>query len=92
MMTPCSMRSSPLWSRVDEERKGVDKAKFLETFNSFGIQTRVKRAPELFDISGVNAVPGFLVNGQFATSPQEARGTDQLFTVLNKYLSMLPYF
>jgi thiol:disulfide interchange protein DsbA len=49
--------------------QGVDRAKFLSAFNSFGVQAKVQRAAQLAAIYQVDGVPLVAVDGRFETSP-----------------------
>lgn len=63
--------------RVDSEaeiidfvtKNGVDKQKFLDVYNSFGIQSKAKRATQLMQGYQVDGVPLLAVDGRFLTSP-----------------------
>lgn len=52
--------------------QGVDRAKFLNAFNSFGVQAKVRRAAQLADIYKVDGVPLVAIGGHFETSPSIA--------------------
>lgn len=49
--------------------QNVDKQKFADAFNSFGVNTKVSRAKQLQDSYGINGVPTFIVDGRYMTSP-----------------------
>jgi protein dithiol oxidoreductase (disulfide-forming) len=49
--------------------QGVDKAKFLEVYNSFGIQTKTKRAAQLQEAYKIDGVPTLAIDGRYITSP-----------------------
>jgi len=49
--------------------QGVDKAKFLEVYNSFGIQTKAKRAAQLQEAYKIDGVPTLAIDGRYLTSP-----------------------
>jgi thiol:disulfide interchange protein DsbA len=49
--------------------QGVDKQKFVELFNSFGVQTKARRAAQLQTAYNVDGVPLLAVDGRFLTSP-----------------------
>lgn len=51
------------------EKQGVDKQKFLDTYNSFGVQTKARRATQLQDLYGVDSVPMVAIGGKYITSP-----------------------
>lgn len=47
---------------------GVDPAKFLETFKSFGVQTKVQQSKQAMSAYQINAVPAIAVHGRFLAS------------------------
>jgi protein dithiol oxidoreductase (disulfide-forming) len=49
------------------EKNGVDKAKFQETYNSFAIQTKARRATQLQDAFKVEGVPALGIAGRWYT-------------------------
>lgn len=50
-------------------KQGVDKQKFLDVYNSFGVQSKAKRASQLQQAYQVDGVPLLAVDGRFLTSP-----------------------
>lgn len=50
-------------------RNGVDKAKFLEYWNSFGVLTKLKRQAQLTSTYKVDSAPTLIVDGRYMTSP-----------------------
>ncbi|MES2316131.1 MAG: thiol:disulfide interchange protein DsbA/DsbL [Pseudomonadota bacterium] len=52
-------------------KSGMDKAKFMEYWNSFGVLTKLKRLPQLANGYGVNGTPFFVVDGRYSTSPSQ---------------------
>ena len=53
-------------------KNGIDKAKYLEYFNSFAVQTKMKRAPQLALAYKVDSAPSIVVDGRYVTSPSQA--------------------
>ncbi|HAT31612.1 MAG TPA: disulfide bond formation protein DsbA [Janthinobacterium sp.] len=53
-------------------KNGVDKAKYEEYFNSFAVQTKMKRGAQLITQYKLDSVPSIVVNGHYATSPAQA--------------------
>lgn len=51
---------------------GVDSAKFLETYNSFTVQTKCQHATKLQDQYNIDGVPTVAIGGRFLTSPAMA--------------------
>jgi thiol:disulfide interchange protein DsbA len=54
---------------------GVDRAKFVNAFDSFGVQAKVRRAMQLAEIYKVDGVPLLAVDGRFETSPSVVQGS-----------------
>lgn len=50
-------------------QNGIDRAKFIDTYRSFGIQARLRRAGALMDAYGVDRWPLVVIDGRFVTSP-----------------------
>lgn len=48
---------------------GLDKAKFLETWNSFGVLTKLKQLPKIVSNYKIDGTPTFVVDGKYVTSP-----------------------
>ena len=63
------------------EKNGVDKAKFLEVFNSFAVQTKAKQATRLADAYKIDGVPALGINGRFFTSGTLAGSMDKALQV-----------
>jgi thiol:disulfide interchange protein DsbA len=51
---------------------GIDRAKFVDTYRSFGIQAKLRRAAAMMDSYGVDRWPLVVVDGRFVTSPSHA--------------------
>ena len=50
-------------------KNGLDKQKFLDAYNSFGVQSKVKRATQMMQPYQVDGVPLLAVDGKYLTSP-----------------------
>ncbi|MGZ3157627.1 MAG: thiol:disulfide interchange protein DsbA/DsbL [Burkholderiaceae bacterium] len=50
-------------------KQGVDKQKFVSLYNSFGVETKVKRAAQLQEAYKIDGVPTIAIDGRFLTSP-----------------------
>jgi thiol:disulfide interchange protein DsbA len=53
-------------------KNGVDKAKYVEAFNSFGVQTKLKRAQQVATQYKLDSVPALVIDGRYTTSPAVA--------------------
>ena len=54
-------------------QNGIDRAKFADTYRSFGIQARVRRAGAMMDAYGVDRWPLVVVDGRYVTSPSHVK-------------------
>jgi len=53
-------------------KTGIDRAKFVDTYRSFGIQQRLRRADAMMDAYRVDRWPVVAIGGRFLTSPSHA--------------------
>jgi protein dithiol oxidoreductase (disulfide-forming) len=67
---------------------GVDKAKFAETYKSFGVNTKAAKARQLSDAYKVDSVPMLGIHGRYFTSAALAGGHDRSLMVAD-YLIQL---
>jgi thiol:disulfide interchange protein DsbA len=75
---------------------GMDKAKFMETWNSFGVKTMLGRLPNVVGNGyKVNSTPTIIVDGKYMTSPGQVNGAtrtrdqQQLFNETTQVLDAL---
>jgi protein dithiol oxidoreductase (disulfide-forming) len=54
------------------EKAGIDRAKFIDTYRSFGVQARMRRADSMMEPYKINSWPMIIVDGRFQTSPSQA--------------------
>jgi thiol:disulfide interchange protein DsbA len=53
-------------------KSGLDRAKFLDTWNSFGVMTKLRRLPAIVGSNyKVDSVPTIIVDGKYVTSPAQ---------------------
>lgn len=50
-------------------KNGIDRKKFLDTWNSFGVTTKLRRLPQITSDYKVDGVPTMIVDGKYQTSP-----------------------
>lgn len=62
---------------------GLDRKKVESTFNSFTVNTDLKRAAQIFRASGATGVPSLVVDGKYITSGTMAGGNAQALQVVN---------
>jgi thiol:disulfide interchange protein DsbA len=63
-------------------KQGVDKAKFLEQFNSFSVATKATRSTQLQNAYNVEGVPSLGVAGRFYTDGTLAKTLDRALVVV----------
>jgi len=61
---------------------GVSEQEFLEAFNSFAVQTKLRRADSLVRRYRITGVPATVVNGKYVTGADMSGGIPQLFEVV----------
>jgi thiol:disulfide interchange protein DsbA len=58
------------------KQPGIDKAKFLDTWNSFGVMTKLRRLPAIVAQNyKVDSVPTIVVDGKYVTSPAQVEAS-----------------
>ena len=69
---------------IDFLRKhGIDTKKFIEKYNSFGTEARIKKASNLAKKYQIDSVPTIIINGRFLTSGSYVSSYDELYSVVN---------
>jgi thiol:disulfide interchange protein DsbA len=56
--------------------KGVDKQKFVDAYNSFAVNTRVKRSEDMTRSYDVPGTPALVIDGKYMTGPSTTVNTD----------------
>jgi thiol:disulfide interchange protein DsbA len=64
-------------------RYGISEEQFMETFNSFAVQTRLRQSDSLVRRYRITGVPAVVVNGKYVTGADMAGGETRLFEVVN---------
>lgn len=67
-------------------KQGIDQAKFVETYNSFGVSTKVRKATQLQDAYKLAGVPAMGINGRFYTDGTLAQTMDRALQVTDQLL------
>ena len=71
------------------EKNGIDRAKFLEVFNSFSVQTKAKQATRLAEAYKIDGVPAMGVHGRFFTSGTLAGSPERALQVTEYLIKTL---
>ena len=64
-------------------KHGIDTDKFMEKYNSFGTEARIKKASNLAKKYQIDSVPTIIINGKFLTSGSYVSSYDELYSVVN---------
>lgn len=62
---------------------GLDRARMVATMNSFGVTSRVNRAKQFAQRTGVNATPMIVVNGRYRVSATPDRGFEGMLQTVD---------
>jgi thiol:disulfide interchange protein DsbA len=68
-------------------KQGVDKTKFLETYKSFGVASKLKRAVQLQNDYKVEGVPSFGIAGRFYTDGSIAGSMERAVKVAESLIA-----
>lgn len=62
---------------------GIDEKAFREAYNSFTVETKVRKAQDLNARYGITGVPAVIIDGKYRTGPSMTGGLDRFVLVLN---------
>lgn len=69
------------------EKAGIDKKAFTEAWESFSVQTRMRKANSLAAAYKIESVPNLIVNGKYLTSPSMAGGNQGVLQVVEHLIA-----
>ena len=64
-------------------RHGVDRKQFTDTFESFAVRTKMRRATQTAEAYRVDGVPAMAVNGKYYTAPSMAGSNQAALRVMD---------
>lgn len=70
-------------------KKGVDRKKFVDAYNSFSVQSKVNRAQQIAQGYKVSGVPAIAVAGRFMTSQSMAGGSEGTLRVVEELVEQV---
>lgn len=70
-------------------KKGVDRKKFVDAYNSFSVQSKVNRAQQIAQAYKVNGVPAIAVAGRFMTSQSMAGSSEGTLRVVDELVGQV---
>jgi thiol:disulfide interchange protein DsbA len=69
-------------------KKGVDARKFADIYNSFAIQSKVRRSIQLTDAHGLDGVPALIVDGRYKPATGAGGSYDDALVVVDQLIDM----
>lgn len=75
-------------------KRGVDRQKFKDTYNSFGVRSRVQRAIDMSRSYNIPGTPALVVDGRYMTAPHlglrkgEALSYERYFKILDYVIAL----
>lgn len=70
-------------------RNGLDRAKFTEVYNSFGVQTKVQQGTRLAEAYKIDGVPALGIGGQYFTSVSLAGSHEKALSTTNALVAQV---
>ena len=77
------MNREQLLARLFEREADVEQEEFLRVFNSFGVQSRVRKADASTRMYRATGVPTMIVNGTYRIETDMAGGQEQMLDVVD---------
>jgi protein dithiol oxidoreductase (disulfide-forming) len=68
-------------------KSGLDKKAFTEAWESFSVQTRMRKATSMAASYKIESVPSLIVNGKFLTMPSMAGGNQGVLQVVDHLIA-----
>lgn len=59
-------------------KNGLDKAKFMETWNSFGVTTKLRRLQQVSGAYKVSSTPTIVIDGKYVVSPGQVADSNKI--------------
>ena len=69
-------------------KQGVDRKKFMDVYNSFGVRSRANRSVELTRNYHLEATPSLVVDGRYLTGPGMVGSYERYFQVLDEVVAL----
>jgi len=69
-------------------KHGIDGNQFRDTYKSFSVRTKMRRAAQVVDAYGVDGVPAMAVNGKYYTAPSMAGSNGAALAVLDHLIEI----
>ena len=70
------------------QQHGIDRKKFVDTYNSFAVQSKLKRAEQLARAYRVQGVPSIVVDGKYLVLNSAAKSLDDLLRITDEVIGV----
>ena len=67
--------------------QGVDKARFLDAYNAFGVATKVRQSKQLSEAYGLDGVPALGIGGRFLTAGSMAGSNERALKIADALIA-----
>lgn len=64
-------------------KHGVDRSEFLDTMNSFAVESRIRKAQQLQKNYAIDGVPAIVINGKYLVSASMAGNFDKMVKIMD---------
>jgi thiol:disulfide interchange protein DsbA len=71
------------------QKQGVDVRRFTETFKSFGVQSKTKRAAQMTVAYKIDGTPAMAVHGRYTVSADQGRTADGMMQIVDQLVEMV---
>jgi len=68
-------------------RQGVDTQKFSAAYRSFTVESKMKRAAQVTQASGIDGVPALMVNGKYVVSAEQGRSRERMLAIADALIA-----
>jgi protein dithiol oxidoreductase (disulfide-forming) len=69
-------------------KQGIDQKKFIETYKSFGVNSKVGRANQLARSYNIGGVPALVIEGKYQTSASQVGGYEKMLSVADELIML----
>jgi thiol:disulfide interchange protein DsbA len=69
-------------------KQGIDQKKFIDTFKSFGVTSKINRGNQLTRSYQVSGVPTLVIEGKYQTSASQVGGYDKMLAAADELIML----
>jgi len=68
-------------------KQGLDTQKYSAAYRSFTVESKLKRAAQVTQASGIDGVPALMVNGKYVVNAQQGQTRERMLAVANSLIA-----